>query len=92
MLILNTFRTKCVNQFVYKMKRWLNNWELKKEYLVNLKKEFLWTIQSLRKSVFLLEEEMCAKTLSLSKMEKIANANQLIDKIELNFKLGNSFY
>ena len=56
------------------MKRWLSNWELKKEYLVNLKKEFLSTIQSLKKSVFLLEEEICAKALSLSKMEKIANA------------------
>jgi hypothetical protein len=32
------------------------------------------------------------KELSLAKMNRIANIKEIIDKIELNFKLGNSFY
>lgn len=34
------FRTKCVRQFVEHMKKWLSNWELKQEFLSNLRKEF----------------------------------------------------
>lgn len=41
-------------------------------------------------SVF--EEEICEKELSLSKIIKISDINELIDKMELSFKLGNSFY
>ena len=34
---LGEFKTKCVKQFINHMKKWLNNWELKQEYLVNLR-------------------------------------------------------
>lgn len=34
------FKTKCIKTFVAKMKKWLGNWELKQEYLVNLRKAF----------------------------------------------------
>jgi len=34
---LNTFKTKCVITFIKRMKKWLNNWTLKQEYLVNLR-------------------------------------------------------
>lgn len=34
------FRTKCIHKFIEHMKRWLNNWEFKQEFLVNLRKEF----------------------------------------------------
>ena len=35
------FKTKCIRQYVTEMKNYLNNWELKQEYLVNLRKEFV---------------------------------------------------
>lgn len=34
------FKTKCVINFIEKMKKWLDNWTLKQEYLVNLRNEF----------------------------------------------------
>ena len=34
------FKTKCISQYVTEMKNYLTNWELKQEYLVNLRKEF----------------------------------------------------
>lgn len=34
------FRTKCIHRFIENMKKWLNNWEFKQEFLVNLRKEF----------------------------------------------------
>jgi hypothetical protein len=34
------FKTKCIIKFVEKMKKWLDNWTLKQEYLVCLRKEF----------------------------------------------------
>lgn len=40
MFKLNEFKTKCALTFIGKMKKWLNNWELKQEYLVNLKKDY----------------------------------------------------
>jgi hypothetical protein len=38
---LSEFKTKCIREFVERMKKWLNNWELKQEYLVNLRSEFV---------------------------------------------------
>ena len=35
-----TFKTKCIKTFVQHMTSWLSNWELKQEYLKNLRKEF----------------------------------------------------
>jgi hypothetical protein len=32
------FKTKCIRKFVEMMKLWLDNWTLKQEYLVNLRK------------------------------------------------------
>ena len=34
------FKTRCIRQFVAYMKRWLNNWELKQDFLINLRKDF----------------------------------------------------
>jgi hypothetical protein len=33
-----TFKTKCIIKFVDMMKKWIDNWTLKQEYLVNLRK------------------------------------------------------
>jgi hypothetical protein len=33
-----TFKTKCIVKFVDMMKKWIDNWTLKQEYLVNLRK------------------------------------------------------
>jgi hypothetical protein len=41
MLKLADFKTKCIRKFVSNMQKWLDNWTLKQEYLVNLRKEFL---------------------------------------------------
>lgn len=34
------FKTNCIRKFVAMMKRWLDNWTLKQEYLVSLREEF----------------------------------------------------
>ena len=34
------FKTKCVQNFIEKMKKWLDNWTLKQDYLVNLRNQF----------------------------------------------------
>lgn len=34
------FKTKCVQNFILKMKKWLDNWTLKQEYLVSLRDQF----------------------------------------------------
>jgi hypothetical protein len=34
------FKTKCIIKFVDMMKKWLDNWTVKQEYLVDLRKEF----------------------------------------------------
>jgi len=37
---LNEFKTKCIRNFVNNMQKWLDNWTLKQEYLVNLRNQF----------------------------------------------------
>jgi hypothetical protein len=37
---LIAFKTKCVYNFIEKMKKWLDNWTLKQEYLVGLRDQF----------------------------------------------------
>jgi hypothetical protein len=37
---LSEFKTKCIRQFIHHMKKWLANWELKQEFLVNLRHQF----------------------------------------------------
>jgi hypothetical protein len=37
---LMAFKTKCVHNFIEKMKKWLDNWTLKQEYLVGLRDQF----------------------------------------------------
>ncbi len=36
------FKTKCIMTFVENMKKWLSNWELKQEYLKNLRMEHIY--------------------------------------------------
>lgn len=57
MFKLNEFKTKCALTFIEKMKKWLNNWELKQEYLVNLKKDYA----AINLSVSKLLKEMMVK-------------------------------
>lgn len=37
MIKLLDFKTKCIRNFIANMKKWLDNWTLKQEYLVNLR-------------------------------------------------------
>lgn len=37
---LMAFKTKCMQKFIEKMKKWLDNWSLKQEYLVGLRDQF----------------------------------------------------
>jgi len=52
---LNEFKTKCIKTFVSNMQRWLDNWTLKQEYLVNLRNQFLIDDESIDKRLILLK-------------------------------------
>lgn len=45
------FKTKCVHNFIEKMKKWLDNWTLKQEYLVGLRDEFSMDTAALKKLI-----------------------------------------
>ena len=45
------FKTKCVLNFIEKMKKWLENWTLKQEYLVGLRDEFSMNTEKIKKLI-----------------------------------------
>ena len=53
---LTDFKTKCIRRFVEYMKKWLNNWELKQEFLVNLRKEFIVQNVNMHQALSTMEE------------------------------------
>lgn len=74
------------------MKRWLDNWTLKQEYLVQLRDQFSHDTIRLKDLIGdLLSSRLCDKcTPSIAKQGEAIKL--LYDKIENNYKLGNSFY
>jgi hypothetical protein len=57
---LGEFKTKCVKQFIAQMKKWLNNWELKQEFLVNLRNEFAIENENMHREINeMMEESIC---------------------------------
>lgn len=40
MVKLNEFKTNCIRNFIDNMKKWLDNYTLKSEYLGNMRKQF----------------------------------------------------
>lgn len=86
---LCSFKTKCIRQFVGQMKKWLNNWELKQEYLVNLRREF--TADS---NAFLNKIEDIHRKIDGRQdlVEEFSTIKDLFHKIEVNYMMGNSFY
>lgn len=74
------------------MKRWLDNWTLKQEYLVQLRDQFSHDTIRLKDLIGdLLSSRLCDKcTPSVAKQGETIRL--LYDKIENNYKLGNSFY
>ncbi len=71
------------------MKKWLNNWELKQEYLVNLRREF--TADS---NAFLNKIEDIHRKIDGRQdlVEEFSTIKDLFHKIEVNYMMGNSFY
>jgi predicted nuclease with TOPRIM domain len=84
------FKTKCIRQFISNMKKWLNNWELKQEFLVNLRNEFLVENENYHKLEDELEEVMDRERLEVENCLK--ELKKTYTKLEENYKLGNSFY
>jgi hypothetical protein len=77
------FKTNCIRQFVGYMKRWLSNWELKQEFLVNLRSEFA------------IKNTMMHQALAdLRSRDEgtLWEVEEVYARIEENYKLGNSFY
>jgi hypothetical protein len=88
---LNEFKTKCIRQFVGSMKKWLNNWELKQEYLVNLRSEFAVDSQLMREKLE-WKGEVCCKQCGWESEEWFTAIRDCYNKIEQNYLMGNSFY
>lgn len=88
---LNEFKTKCIRQFVGSMKKWLNNWELKQEYLVNLRAEFAVDSQLMREKLD-WRGETCCKQCGWEAEEWFTAIRDCYNKIEQNYLMGNSFY
>jgi response regulator RpfG family c-di-GMP phosphodiesterase len=73
------------------MRMRLNNWELKQEYLVNLRNQFGLENGSMHQ----IFKEIYTATNERRNTEVNEMANRLSDvyaRIEENYKLGNSFY
>lgn len=89
---LGEFKTKCIRKFVSNMQKWLDNWSLKQEYLVNLRKEF--AAHSLEYAARVKQErergycDECQRDAT----QLINDLELLHAKMEENYKLGNSFY
>lgn len=92
MLRLSEFKTRCIRKFISNMQKWLDNWSLKQEYLVNLRKQFIVDNETL---VGRIER---AKGLGLcgrcqpSVQGELDILLTVYRKIEENYKMGNSFY
>jgi hypothetical protein len=74
------------------MKLWLENWTLKQEYLMNLRKEF--TIDNeafLDELDVFFHEKICTHCYSTTKLQHQSILNRY-RTIEENYKMGNSFY
>ena len=84
------FRAKCIRTYVSNMKKWLNNWELKQEYLVNLRKEFALDHD------LLLHHLQKAKEAANAANQPLSDALQAVGdhyaKVAEIYLLGNSFY
>lgn len=39
---INGFKTTCIRAYIDNMKKWLDNWTLKQEYLANMRKQFIY--------------------------------------------------
>jgi len=68
------------------MKRWLDNWTLKQEYLVSLREEFSATAPVCLASIVDLEKDFEGSK------EKLKCIYEAVEKLVENYKLGNSFY
>lgn len=68
------------------MKRWLDNWTLKQEYLVSLREEFSANAPVCLASIVDLEKEFEGSK------EKLKGIYGAVEKLVENYKLGNSFY
>lgn len=92
MAALCDFKTKCIRQFVSHMKKWLGNWELKQEYLGNLRREFVLDSRIAHQHLLQLVQVQicsgCASTVA-SLADEIEES---FIKIERNYQLGNLFY
>lgn len=66
------FRTKCIHNFIEHMKRWLNNWEFKQEFLVNLRKEFAYD-SGLLIEIFENTKDRPFEEFTLGRMKELVN-------------------
>ena len=77
------FKTKCIITFIEKMKKWLDNWTLKQEYLVNLRNQF-----SVDSETF----ESAFRAIFPSQTSKGQDLFNTYFKLKENYLMGNSFY
>lgn len=86
------FKTMCIRTFIERMKKWLNNWELKQDYLVRLRKESVIVFSRIVGSLGRLKDakvcQQCRSEVSAIGVE----LSGLFAKVEENYKFGNSFY
>jgi len=38
---ITDYKTECIKKYIKMMQKWLENWELKQEYLIGLRNEFV---------------------------------------------------
>jgi hypothetical protein len=82
------FKTNCIRTFVKNMKKWLDNWTLKQEYLCDLRVGFSADASAFKKAYRMVEDAVDAEPVK----GNLLNLYEIFSKIEENYKLGNSFY
>ena len=86
------FKTRSICKFVEMMKKWLDNWTLKQEYLVGLRKQFAVDSRAFKEHFEALCGDRMCSACREGNTKWISNMRETFLNIEDNYKMGNSFY
>jgi hypothetical protein len=86
------FKTMCIRTFIERMQKWVNNWELKQDYLVRLRKESVIVFGRIRAGIGRLKNLKVCPQCRFIMGEIGGELEGLFEKMEENYKFGNSFY
>lgn len=85
---MNNEKTTAIRHFVEMMQKWVQNFEIKEDTLVSLRKEFAFDAGQINS----LLEGLLGDGLSPESREQLEGLKKHWGNVEENYKYGNSFY